>query len=414
MRLLIAVPALLITGARLCFALLQAMYQQQAITLFTRAVAGKNKKPIKLRVFTVANRPLANVDIWFHYLKGDFNLVGPAALDLNELGRLTTRQRARFDVAPGLISPYRVAVRRGLTVKNEAEESMRFAKKHTLLLRAQVLLAALLPSKLALESDYLNAPKTFSLFGVGIHNVTMPAAVNSLMRRLNSHSDKRNPAKVAFVNADCVNKYVRDQNYQSALQGFDHVFADGVGLRIAARRHGARLVDNVNGTDMFPRLCQELAATGKRVFLYGGQPSVVEATAKRLKQEFPGLQVAGYIDGYAASTADAVCYQINHSNTDILFVALGAPKQEQWIADNAHRLNVGVAIGVGGLFDFYSGAVSRAPEWVRALSLEWVWRLAMQPKAKAGRYLIGNPLFLFRILLSKVQSRVQATMLEVC
>lgn len=414
MRLLIGVTALLITGAKLCFRLLQALYQQQAITLFARTVAGKNKKPIKLRVFTVANRPLANVDVWFHYLKGDFNLVGPVALDVTDLARLTARQRARFDVAPGLVSPYRVAIKRGLAPSSEAETSMQFAQKNSWVLRTQILVAALLPRKSTSNPNPLQVPKTFSLFGVGIQNATMHAAVSSLMQHLHRRAGQKSPAKVAFVNADCVNKYVKDRHYQGVLKGFDHVFADGVGLRLAARRHGARLVDNVNGTDMFPQLCQELATTGKRVFLYGGQPAVVEATAKRLKQEYPGLQVVGYLDGYTTATAEAVCYQINRSNADIVFVALGAPKQEQWIADNAYRLNVGVAIGVGGLFDFYSGSVSRAPEWVRALSLEWVWRLAMQPKAKAGRYLIGNPLFLFRILSSKVQSRVQATMLEVC
>ncbi|GGZ99819.1 hypothetical protein GCM10008090_05590 [Arenicella chitinivorans] len=414
MRLLIGSVALLITGTKLCFGLLQALYKQQAITLFTRVVAGRDKQPIKLRVFTAANRPLANVDLWFHYLKGDFDLIGPVALDMTELARLTARQRARFNVAPGVISPYRVALKRGCAVDSEFDTSMQFAQQQSLTLRARVLLAALVPWKANSPVAEFTVPDTFSLFGVGIQNATMQSAVNTLIEHVATKSRNKALTKVAFVNADCVNKYIKDNHYQRALQGFDHVFADGVGLRLAARRHGARLVDNVNGTDMFPNLCHALAAAEKRIFLYGGQPAVVEETARRLKRDYPGLIVAGYLDGYTTPSAEAVCEEINRNDVDILFVALGAPKQEQWIADNADRLSLGVAIGVGGLFDFYSGAVSRAPEWIRALSLEWVWRLAMQPKAKAGRYLIGNPLFLCRVLISKAQRRSHAATLEVC
>jgi len=148
---------------------------------------------------------------------------------------------------------------------------------------------------------------------------------------------------------------------------------------------------------LFPLLCEKLSAENKKVFLYGAKPEVVEKVAQRLEAEYPGLQVVGYQDGYLNSdNPEKICAEINRSKADILFVALGAPRQEKWIANNQHRLNVKVAMGVGGLFDFYSGTVSRAPLWLRERSLEWVWRLIQQPKDKAKRYLIGNPVFLFR------------------
>jgi N-acetylglucosaminyldiphosphoundecaprenol N-acetyl-beta-D-mannosaminyltransferase len=157
------------------------------------------------------------------------------------------------------------------------------------------------------------------------------------------------------------------------------------------------VTENVNGTDMFPFLCDELAASEKSVYLLGASNSVINKVVAKLKLEYPSLKVAGYSDGFSHNTNPERLHDlINQSGAELLLVALGAPRQERWIANNAPYLRINAVIGVGGLFDFYSEEVSRAPVWLRELSLEWVWRLAAQPLDKGARYLVGNPLFLLR------------------
>ena len=400
MRLLISIVGISVTSVKLCWGMLLALYKQQTVTMFTRVVLGREMKPITLKVFKVANRPLANADLWFHYWRGNFDLVGPKALELASVGRLTNKQKARFSVAPGLICPHQVRKKSGIAYCDEPTVAAGFALSATQWRRAQVLFAAAFQRCLGNGQKGLATPTSFSLFGVRIDNRTMDDAVEQVVNAVVQPRRQRLKT-VAFVNADCVNKYVHDVNYRATLQQFDHVFADGIGMRLAARWHNARLLDNVNGTDMFPMLCERLARHGKRVFLYGGSSEVVSKTARRLRSEYPRLNVVGIRDGFSDQNKPAaVCQQINDSGADVLFIAKGAPLQERWLQENAQRLDVDVAIGVGGLFDFYSGHVSRAPVWLRELSLEWVWRLMMQPADKAKRYLIGNPLFLARVVMS--------------
>lgn len=232
-----------------------------------------------------------------------------------------------------------------------------------------------------------------NLFGLSIQNDTLQTTVSCLTRNL----DQADQKAIAFVNADCINQLASNTAYQKTLGNFDHLYADGVGMRIAAKMQGHHLVDNVNGTDLFPLLAGELENSGKRIFLLGGKPGIAQKVAHYLEVNFPAVEVAGEQHGYFSNDElPAIIKQINTCRADIILVAMGAPRQEQWIESNRSSLDAKLLIGVGGLFDFYSGTVSRAPLWLRELSLEWVWRLMMQPKDKAKRYLIGNPVFLIR------------------
>jgi N-acetylglucosaminyldiphosphoundecaprenol N-acetyl-beta-D-mannosaminyltransferase len=376
---------------------------------------GKRMNPFDLRVIKVGNRPLANVDLWIHYLRGDINLVGPRALSVNEASRLPRQDCDRFSVAPGMISPFQIKRKSCTDYAGERNVAAEFANNATPLRRLQILVTCFCQWFCRAGNKRLSVPESVSLFGVILKNVSMQEALNSIMAHIKSGVASTKTAHVSFVNADCVNKYVADAEYQRVLQRCEHVFADGVGVRLAARWHRAQLKSNVNGTDLFPLLCRRLASDKKRVFLYGGHHSVVKMVARNLTREFPGISVAGYQDGYSQQDdPEFVCDQINQSQADIVFVALGAPLQEKWIDENQHRLKASLAMGVGGLFDFYSGQVSRAPEWVRELSLEWVWRLMVQPKDKAKRYLIGNPLFLMRVFRSNRTRTELNGVLEVC
>lgn len=143
---------------------------------------------------------------------------------------------------------------------------------------------------------------------------------------------------------------------------------------------------------------QVLTQTTQSVYLLGGRPGVPEAVAQWMEENHPGIQIAGCHHGYYAAEEEAeVIAEIARSGADILLVAFGAPKQDKWISEHQEALGVPVAIGVGGLFDFYSGRISRAPQWIREMGMEWLYRLLMEPARLWKRYVIGNGLFLMRV-----------------
>lgn len=233
-----------------------------------------------------------------------------------------------------------------------------------------------------------------TLFDIAIDNVTLGQAVEAILDRLEGDT----ATQVSFVNADCVNIACRSPEYLEALQQSDLVFADGIGVRVAGNLLGQPVRDNVNGTDLFPLLAAALEGTGKRIYLLGGRPGVAEGVAHWLARNYPGVEVAGYRDGYfSAEEEDKVTEDIGNSGAELVLVAFGAPRQELWIRRCLPELGAKVVIGVGGLLDFFSGRITRAPRWVRRLGMEWCYRLYQEPKRLWRRYLLGNIVFLARL-----------------
>ena len=161
--------------------------------------------------------------------------------------------------------------------------------------------------------------------------------------------------------------------------------------------------ENVNGTDMFPLLCARLNARAGRLFLLGARQEVVQGVARWVRANYPEVVLCGVRDGYFSRNA-SVIEQVNQARPDVLLVAMGAPKQEAWIANHRHQLKAKVCIGVGGLFDFYSGRTPRAPLWLREIGLEWTFRLYQEPGRMWRRYLIGNIIFIVRVLRERFGS----------
>ncbi|NDV00531.1 WecB/TagA/CpsF family glycosyltransferase [Pseudoroseicyclus tamaricis] len=218
-------------------------------------------------------------------------------------------------------------------------------------------------------------------------------------------------SRVAFLNAHCANVMVRDSAYEDALHTADLVLPDGIGVELAARMAGDRLAENLNGTDFVPALLEAAAAKGLSVFLFGGQPGVADAAARNLCLRIPGLRVVGTRDGFeGAKNASAAVAAINAAQPDIVLVAMGVPTQDVWLARHAAHLDARITLGVGALFDFLSGRVRRAPKLVRAARCEWVWRLAMEPRRMARRYLTGNAAFLARAAVRAWAGRDRAAM----
>ena len=215
-------------------------------------------------------------------------------------------------------------------------------------------------------------------------------------------ADKR--LQVYFVNAHCVNVAARNPGYAQILKSSPFLFADGAGMALAARVTGKKLSHNVNGTDLFPELCAIAAALSVPVAFLGARPGIAAACATQMQQKHPGLEVAWVADGYLKQEEEESRLQeLNASGARILFIAKGVPEQELWISTHAARLSAPVVLGVGALFDFYSGAIPRAPLYLRKLRLEWLYRLWCEPRRLFRRYVLGNPEFIMRVLLWRLR-----------
>ena len=250
-----------------------------------------------------------------------------------------------------------------------------------------------------------NAPARFRMLGVDIDNVSMEKAIGLVMTAVRGSK----PCSFAFVNADCLNIAQELPAYAAVLARQDRVFADGSGVRWMARARGIRVSGNVNGTDMFPLLCGAAAAAKASVFLLGGKPEVAADAARNMVADVPELSIAGTHHGYFGPEGDdAVIAMINRSGAQILLVGLGAPLQEAWIAKHRDRLAPKVVMGVGGLFDYFSGRIARAPALLRFTGTEWIWRMAQEPRRLWRRYILGNPVFVARCLREQLSQTAGA------
>jgi N-acetylglucosaminyldiphosphoundecaprenol N-acetyl-beta-D-mannosaminyltransferase len=205
---------------------------------------------------------------------------------------------------------------------------------------------------------------------------------------------------VATVNPEFVMLAQRDPEFRRLLEGAALCLADGWGVTWAARRQGRPLPARVTGVDLVPALAERAAAKGWRLFLLGAAPGVAEEVAQLLTAQNPALLVAGWHAGVAGHEGDEESLRlIAAAHPDIVLVAYGAPRQEQWIARNLSRLEAGVGIGVGGSFDYLSGRVRRAPAWMRRAGLEWLYRLLRQPWR--ARRMAVLPRFALEVLRDK-------------
>ncbi|MCP2333273.1 WecB/TagA/CpsF family glycosyltransferase [Actinoalloteichus caeruleus] len=236
---------------------------------------------------------------------------------------------------------------------------------------------------------------TTSVLGVPVANLSVPDAIAETNRLLN-HPE---PAVLCFVNAHSANLAHRDPAYRRTLLAADLVLNDGSGVELAARLQGTRFRANLNGTDLIPLVLDLAACQSHRVFLLGGRPGVARSAASALAGRHLGLRVVGHAHGYfppgaARSVADAV----RASGADLLVLGLGSPAQELFLAAHLRRTGVRLGIAGGAFLDFAAGRVPRAPRWMREAGVEWVFRLGQEPGRLFHRYVVGNPLFLARVV----------------
>ena len=226
----------------------------------------------------------------------------------------------------------------------------------------------------------------------------------------------RNAGEPAFVitpNAQHIVLLENDRRLQDVYAHADLVIPDGISLLIAARLYGRSLQQRIAGVDIFKDLCTCAAETGLHVFLLGGRPGSAELAATVLQSNNPGLQCTTYCPplGFEQSALGLrqTAHAITSAQPDILFVALGAPKQEYWIYEHGLQLSVPVCIGVGGSFEIVGGVVPRAPQWTQNIGCEWLYRLCREPRRMWRRYLVGNLEFASIVLRQRIRRAILDT-----
>ncbi len=365
-----------------------------------RKVYGRSAKPLTLLRFAGLSGRMADLPLFLELFTGRLALAG---ISLREWGSAPPNAEQAYIsmVKPGIITLW--DIRSSSRIAHEGRQAIEWEyifNKHPfydllLLLRA---LPVLLYTETAAEPSQI-----FHLLGLDIDNITMEEAISMIQANL----DRKKPCSIFFVNPDCLNKMISDKEYRRVLKNSDHIFPDGVGLIVAGKLLKSPLRENINGTDMLPFLCRMAAAGGHSIFLLGGKPGIAEQAAAAINRDF-GVIIAGTADGYfnRETGNDSIIQAINSSGASILLVAFGAPLQEKWIDRHRNRLLPAVLMGVGGLFDFYSGNIRRAPRWIREIGFEWVYRILQEPARMWRRYVIGNPLFLYRVMKWKLFTRI--------
>jgi exopolysaccharide biosynthesis WecB/TagA/CpsF family protein len=246
--------------------------------------------------------------------------------------------------------------------------------------------------KLAVTGE---SPATVGFLGLQFLNLTLAELADVLIADA-THDVRR---LVHFVNAHCVNVAAGDSEYRQLLHNDQALCADGIGMELAARLWGCRLRGNLNGSDVFPLVCERAAVAKVPIALLGARPGVAAECARKIIARYPELEVVWTEHGYLAREDEADRLRsLNASGARILFVAKGVPEQELWMREHEADLAVPVILGVGALFDFYSQTIRRAPLFMQRLRLEWLFRLLQEPVRLFHRYVIGNPEFILRAI----------------
>ena len=246
------------------------------------------------------------------------------------------------------------------------------------------------------------AMKSVDLLGVRVDDVTHVEAVERCAALIAGGGRHY----VVTPNPEFVVLARRDTAFRAILNAAELAIPDGGGLLLAARLFGQPLREQVRGTDLCQALVERAAREGWRLFLLGAGPGVADAAAGALARRHPGLEVAGTFAGDSSPDGDSetVAAVRGAGRCDLLFVAYGARRQERWIARNLEQVDAGLAIGVGGVLDFMSGRIRRAPKRIRDLGLDWLFRLLIQP-SRVRRQGESIPLFLAFVLAAAAKRR---------
>jgi N-acetylglucosaminyldiphosphoundecaprenol N-acetyl-beta-D-mannosaminyltransferase len=233
------------------------------------------------------------------------------------------------------------------------------------------------------------------IFGVQVDCVSK----RTLLDQMKTWAAGNSRRTILYVNAHCLNVAYNNPTHRAVLNQADLVYADGAGVVLASRLLGGCTLQKLTGRYWISDFCSVAAAEGLRLYFLAGQPGVAELASQALRRKWPGLQIVGTNNGYFSATNETeILADIAAAKPHVLFVGMNTPRQEKWIAAHRTEIDAPVCWAVGALFDIVAGLETPVPDWLNGLNLEWFWRFLMDPSGKWRRYLIGNPLFLTRLL----------------
>lgn len=215
-----------------------------------------------------------------------------------------------------------------------------------------------------------------NILGVNVDMVTISEATDKILDFL----DEDKLHSVYTPNSEIIMEAYRNQDFNEILNAADLLTADGIGVVYAAKYLKKPIKERAAGYDVAKLLLQKISYTDHKLFLFGGKPGVGDLAKKNMQKDYPGLNIVGVRNGYfTEDEEEEIINEINASGADLLFVCLGAPRQEKWIHKNKDKLKVKVAMGVGGSIDVFAGTVQRAPDFFCKTGLEWFYRLMKEP-----------------------------------
>ena len=236
------------------------------------------------------------------------------------------------------------------------------------------------------------------IMGLQFDNITMVEAMDAAKALLQGE----HAARVVTPNAEIAYEALHDENMRTLLNSAELMLPDGAGVVLASKILKTPLKQNVAGVDFADGLLGVLETTGQSLYLLGSKPGIGELAAQKMMQKHPRLRIAGIADGYFQDEAPVID-KINASGADVLFVCLGAPKQEQFMARHQKALHVKLMAGLGGTLDSFAGTVKRAPKWMIRLNLEWLYRLIKEPKR--FKRMLRLPKYLWAVVCKRIRGR---------
>lgn len=233
-----------------------------------------------------------------------------------------------------------------------------------------------------------------NILGVWVDMVNVSRAADRIMQFFNEDGLH----KVYTPNSEIIMAAYKDDNFKNVLNSAELLTADGIGVVYASKILGKPIAERAAGYDIACEVLDRIKGTSHGVFLFGGKPGVAETAKEKLEERYPGIKISGCRNGYFKPEEEqSIVEEINNSGADLIFVCLGAPKQELWIDKYKDSLKANVAMGVGGSLDVFAGTALRAPEFYCKHGLEWFYRLMKQP-SRAGR-MMALPKFGLTVLL---------------
>jgi N-acetylglucosaminyldiphosphoundecaprenol N-acetyl-beta-D-mannosaminyltransferase len=244
-----------------------------------------------------------------------------------------------------------------------------------------------------------------TILGIRLHNVDTA----DTLEIIDGFIKESGPHQICTPNVDFIVQAQNDSEFFRILNQASLSVPDGMGVVYASRFLGTPIKENVKGRILVVHLCRQAAQLGHSVFFLGGAPGVADQAAQILSHQFPGLKITGTHSPSFRIMEDEeennrVLEKLNRCHPDILFVGMGAPKQDKWISQNLSKTSIPVALGIGGTFDIISGRIKESPRWMTNVGLEWLFRLTREPGRLWKRYLVQDPTFFWKVVVQKFRN----------